>query len=409
MSSGTARHAFASVHPPAARITQRIEVQFEYPIVFTDQMLDPSNHDLLWCLSRPPHGAGPVRIFTVVDAGVAEAWPDLADRWSSYFAANPASVHLCGAPREVPAGEAAKNDPSVVANLRHDFAQARLDRHAIVVAIGGGAVLDAVGYAAATTHRGIRLLRVPTTVLAQNDAGIGVKNGINGEGVKNFVGTFAPPMAVLCDAQWLATLSTRDRRAGIAEAVKVALIRDAQFFDWLERNHHALAHHEPATEQTMIRRCAELHLEHIGRSGDPFESGSARPLDFGHWSAHKLEQWSGHTLRHGEAVSIGMALDVCMAQTLGWLSSGSAKRIVGVLRALGLPTWHEALGELDAQGRPRICEGLEDFREHIGGDLDITLVTDIGASRSLHEVSDAAVAAGIEELRRHQAAVAGVS
>src|SRR4029079_4140447 len=116
-----------------------------------------------------------------------------------------------------------------------------LDRHAFVMAVGGGALLDLVGYAAATTHRGGRLLRVPTTVLAQNDSGVGVKNGVNAFGVKNLVGTFAPPFAVINDLRFLQTLEPRERVAGMAEAVKVALVRDASFFEWMEAEAAGLA------------------------------------------------------------------------------------------------------------------------------------------------------------------------
>src|SRR5262249_48180532 len=150
-------------------------------------------------------------------------------------------------------------------------------------------VLDAVGLVAATSHRGIRLIRVPTTVLAQNDSGVGVKNAVNLKGSKNFIGTFAPPFAVLNDLALIGNLPAREKIAGMAEAVKVALIRDAAFFQWLEQNIDALSLFERPAMAYMIRRCAEIHMRQIAEGGDPFESGSARPLDFGHWSAHKLE------------------------------------------------------------------------------------------------------------------------
>ena len=150
----------------------------------------------------------------------------------------------------------------------------------------------------------------PTTTLSQADSGVGVKNGLNAFGQKNFIGTFTPPFAVINDFNLLATLAPRDKRSGYVEAVKVACIRDANFFDELERDAGQLAAFEPAAMKQLIRRCAELHLDHIATSGDPFEAGSARPLDFGHWAAHKLEQLSDFHICHGEAVAIGIALDV---------------------------------------------------------------------------------------------------
>lgn len=406
MSSGTEHPATSPVGTPSARILQEIAVRFAYPVIFCEDMLACDQGDLHWALTRLSTRGERIRVYAVADAGFLAAWPDLDDRLNAYFLHHADTLELCGAMRCVPGGEAAKNDPALIPQLRDDFARARLDRHAVVLAFGGGAVLDAVGYAAATTHRGLRLVRAPTTVLAQNDAGIGVKNGVNTGGVKNFVGTFAPPAAVLCDHRWLTTLSARDRRAGLAEAIKVALLRDETFFRWMQENVAALAARDPAAEQRMIRRCAELHLEHIRSAGDPFESGSARPLDYGHWAAHKLEQLTDHELRHGEAVSIGMALDACCAANLGCLSAPTSTQILALLAALGLPIWHDALAQTDASGCPIVYPGVEEFREHIGGPLDITLLTGIGACRSHHTMSVADVQGSIARLdaeRRHHA------
>src|SRR5262245_48475167 len=229
-----------------------------------------------------------------------------------------------------------------------------IDRHAFTIIIGGGAVLDAVGFATATTHRGVRTIRVPTTVLAQNDAGIGVKNGINAFGAKNFLGSFAPPWAVINDAAFLSTLPARDKRAGLAEAVKVSLIRDPVFFAWLREHAAGLHDFQHDLLVRSIRRGAELHLQHIALGGDPFELGSARPLDFGHWAAHKLESLSSHRLRHGEAVAIGMAIDTRYSVEAGLLSPEDGDIVIGLLRALGFDLWDEALELKDARGKPRV-------------------------------------------------------
>ena len=198
-------------------------------------------------------------------------------------------LHLLAHPEVIAGGEQVKHDPELVTRLQRRLVELGIDRHCYVVAIGGGAFLDMVGFVAATTHRGVRHVRVPTTVLGQNDSGVGVKNGVNAFGVKNLLGTFAPPFAVLNDSSFLRTLHPRDRIAGIAEAVKVALIRDRVFFEWLEAQVDALRACAPEATARMIRRCAELHMRQIAHGGDPFETGSARPLDYGHWSAHKLE------------------------------------------------------------------------------------------------------------------------
>ena len=178
----------------------------------------------------------------------------------------------------MPGGEACKNDPEQLFALQGWLQHCHVDRHSCLVIVGGGALLDMAGFAAATTHRGVRVVRMPTTVLAQNDSGVGVKTAINAFGAKNFLGAFAPPFAVLNDYDFIASLPRRDRIAGIAEAVKVAAIRDRAFFDWLDANAEALAAGDDEAMQWMIRRCAELHLNHIGQGGDP--SSSAAP---GRW------------------------------------------------------------------------------------------------------------------------------
>jgi 3-dehydroquinate synthase len=308
-------------------------------------------------------------------------------------------MRLAADPAEVAGGEAAKNDPEALGWLQAGFHAAGLDRHSFVLIVGGGAVLDMVGYAAATTHRGLRIVRVPTTVLGQNDSGVGVKNGVNALGTKNLLGTFAPPFAVLNDRRFLETLSPRDRVEGMAEAVKVALIRDLPFFEWLEAHAARIAAFEAEAVAYSIRRCAELHLAHIAGSGDPFEAGSARPLDFGHWAAHKLETLTTHALRHGEAVAIGMALDCRYSVETGLLDEGSLARICNVLEALGLPTWDDALSRRDATGLPLVLRGLEEFREHLGGELSLTLLRGLGHGVEVREVEEAALLRALDWLR----------
>src|SRR5205823_11964169 len=191
------------------------------------------------------------------------------------------------------------------------------------------------GFAAATAHRGVRHVRIPTTTLSQADSGVGVKNGINAFGKKNFIGTFSVPFAVINDFEMLGSLPPRDKRAGYIEAVKVACIRDPDFFAAIEQDASRLREFEPGSMERLIHRCAELHVQHIATSGDPFEFGSARPLDFGHWAAHKLEQLSEYKIRHGEAVAIGIALDTIYSRKLGHLDAASAARVLDLLEALG--------------------------------------------------------------------------
>jgi 3-dehydroquinate synthase len=369
---------------PTNHHLERFSVEFEYPVAFVRGALEPAERTLAWAIARrEPERRHPV--FVVLDGGLAFARPELYDEVTRYCAAHASTLELRGEPFVMPGGEQAKNDPALVTALHAELAQARLDRHAAVIIIGGGAVLDAAGYAAATAHRGLRTVRLPSTVLAQCDGGVGVKNGINGFAAKNFVGTFAPPFAVIDDFDMLTTLPLRDARAGMAEAVKVALVHEPSLFAWLEENAAALSEADPEPLATLVRRCAGLHLAHISGGGDPFETGSARPLDYGHWAAHKLELMTGHGLRHGEAVAIGMLLDARYAERQGLLPSADLERIENLLLALGLPLYHPALAERRGE-KLAVLTGLEDFREHLGGTLSITLLEGIGRAREVGDI-----------------------
>jgi 3-dehydroquinate synthase len=400
-----ARSTRAAAGPPDEAPTvlvQRFAVPFEYPVHFTSDVLAPENPTLALAVTRlEPERRH--RVLPVLDAGLAEAWPRLAEALAAYADAHPAAMVLAGPAEVLPGGEACKNDPALPGYLRARMQALAVDRHSFVMAFGGGAVLDVAGYAAATTHRGVRLVRVPTTVLAQCDGGAGVKNGVNAFGVKNFVGTFAPPFAVVNDARFLDTLPARERRAGLAEAVKVALIRDRAFFDWLGEWADALAAGEPGALGEAVRRCAELHLAHIVSAGDPFEMGNARPLDFGHWSAHKLESLTAHRLRHGEAVAIGLALDARYSADVGLLAPAALEAICDVLERLGLPLWDAALEVAGPDGRPAVLRGLDEFREHLGGDLTITLLAGLGRGVDVGTIDTERMRRALDWLRERSA------
>jgi len=385
-------------HSTQARTTthwQRFSVPYEFPVVFTEGVFDPENPALRGVLARL-EPAKRHRCVFFADDGLGEA---LLASIQAYAARHGDAIALACAPLAVPGGEKIKTELHFVESMQQKLFDLHLDRHSFVIAVGGGAVLDAVGLVAATTHRGVRHIRVPTTVLAQNDSGVGVKNGVNLQGVKNFVGTFAPPFAVINDLEFVLSLPDRDKIAGMAEAVKVALIRDGGFFAWIERHMDDLATFERQALATMIRRCAELHMRQIGHGGDPFEMGSARPLDYGHWSAHKLESLTRHHVRHGEAVAIGMALDARYSVLAGLLPEGGEERICALLEYLGFDLWHPALAKTGPKGEWAILEGLKDFQEHLGGELTITLLAGIGQGVEVHEMDTARVREAMQWLR----------
>ncbi|MBD2507734.1 3-dehydroquinate synthase [Nostoc muscorum FACHB-395] len=369
-------------------IHQRVSVTFNYEIYFTQNLFELKNPTLAQVISADEE-TKPKKIVAVVDAGILKYQPELVKQLVAYTKFYGEVLAIAAEPMIISGGEAAKNDRTLVEQIQQLIETAGLCRHSYVLAIGGGAILDLVGYAAATAHRGIRLIRVPTTVLAQNDSGVGVKNGINAFGKKNFLGTFAPPYAVINDSAFLTTLDDRDWRSGIAEAVKVALIKDAKFFDFIHSHSKALGRRDMDAMQQVIYRCAQLHLEHIANSGDPFEMGSSRPLDFGHWAAHKLEHLTNYRLRHGEAVAIGIALDSTYSYLAGLLDCSEWQRILDTLSALGFTLYVPELAHKLSQLEHPDClfHGLTEFREHLGGELTLTLLKSIGKAIEVHEVN----------------------
>lgn len=384
-------------------IRQRFAVTFDYAVAFTRDAFDPANPTLADTMGTAEADPRP-RCLAFVDMGVLAGHPALPEAIAAHFAARDDLPALVAPPKLLPGGEAVKNDPALIGQMHDAILGHGIDRHSYVLAVGGGAFLDAVGLAASTAHRGVRLVRMPTTVLAQNDSGVGVKSAINLNGAKNQIGTFAPPWAVVNDAAFLDSLPQRDRIAGMAEAVKVALIRDGAFFEWLERSADALTLFEPDAVAHLIRRCAELHMRQIAEGGDPFEQGSARPLDFGHWAAHKLETLSRNHLRHGEAVAIGIALDTRYSVLAGLLPEGEDLRVAVLLEHLGFRLWHPALARVDAAGRRQVLAGLEEFREHLGGRLTITLLAGIGRGVEVNAIDAALVESTIDWLSAREAA-----
>lgn len=384
------------------RLERTITVSWRHQVFFQDGVFDRFNPTLRDVLVNGE--ARPARVLLVVEEALVRSRPGLPAEIEAYFAAHAPALELVTPPVVMEGGERVKNAYFHVSEVHAHLDRHHIDRHNYLVAVGGGALLDMAGLAAATAHRGVRHVRIPTTVLAQDDSGVGVKNGINAFGKKNFIGTFAPPFAVLNDFTLLATLPARDKRAGCVEAVKVACIRDAMFFAELESDASALARFEEGPLRRLIRRCAELHLDHIATGGDPFETGSARPLDFGHWAAHKLEQLSEFRLRHGEAVAIGIALDVLYARDTGLLAAAAAERILALLEALGFDLYTAELHYEDSAGRLLVLGGLEEFREHLGGELTITLLRDIGIGVEVHTMNVPQVVRAMAELRaRHEA------
>ena len=379
-------------------IHQRISVEWDFPVVFTHGIFRKGNPVLVDALDRlNEHRVHRTMVF--IDSNVAAAHPQLAQGVRDYFATYAGRIVLATEPTVVLGGEAVKNDFGLLDGFIRQMLEHHMDRQSFIVIIGGGGVMDAVGLAAALVHRGLRQIRVPTTVLGQNDAGVGVKNGVNFLGGKNALGTFAPPFAVLNDFEFLRSLDQRDWLCGVAEAWKVSIIRDRPFFEWLCGHSTRFPARDDVAMEALVRRCAEIHLEHIRTNGDPFEYGRARPLDFGHWSAHKLELMSGFRISHGEAVATGVLLDSLYARKEGWLTSSELDRIVRGLRESGFTLWFDELDRRGPDGRREVFGGLEDFREHLGGELTVTYPKGIGSRHEVHKVEMALMEQAMLDLR----------
>ncbi|MFT4115082.1 3-dehydroquinate synthase [Bradyrhizobium sp.] len=380
---------------------QSFSVAYEYPVVFTRDAFALGNRSLIDVLARrEPHKRHRCLIFA--DQGVLTSLPDLSCQIENYAAAHAGRMDLVGPLVPVPGGEICKNDPDTTPRLLEALSRHAIDRHSYTIAIGGGAVLDAVGYASAIFHRGVRHIRFPTTVLAQDDSGVGVKNAVNQFGLKNLIGTFAPPWAIINDSVFIDALPPREKRAGMAEAIKVALIRDGRFFEWLESHADELIRFSRPHMDHLIKESAALHMRQIAHGGDPFEMGSARPLDFGHWSAHKLEQLTRNEVNHGEAVAIGIALDTRYSVLSGRLAAGEDERVARLLEQLGFSLWHDALEHADAHGHLLLLKGLSDFREHLGGELTVTLLAGIGKGLEVHEMDDRLISQSIDWLKQRK-------
>lgn len=381
-----------SLHRPPQEDSLDItfSVPFTHRLRVTDDVAGVDFGELADVIHRGADGHA--RVVVWADGDVRDA-SDRVDQIAERLTETP-GVRMIGAVRTIRGGEAAKNSPRLIEQLLGDIHQANLDRRSYIVVIGGGAVLDAAGFAAAVAHRGIRLIRLPTTTLAQADSGVGVKNAINFFEKKNWVGTFAVPWCVINDAGLLETLPDRDFRSGFSEAVKVALLKDRQHFDWLCGQASAIRRREMGATRRAIHQSCLAHLRHITEGGDPFETREARPLDFGHWSAHKLEPLADYRLRHGEAVAIGVAID-CLYSTLKFgFPERDAIRVCRCLGELGIRLWAPEIEPID-----RLLDGLEEFRQHLGGRLTVTMLSAVGQPIDVHEVDAAAMRQAILRLK----------
>eukprot|EP00903_Cladosiphon_okamuranus_P004230 g4228.t1 len=370
----------------------QIPVTFTHRVVFTRSAFVSGNGMLRDLLEE----GGGRRVLVFLETAVAEAQEGLVERIGTYFA--PLDFDFRGV-RTFEGAEPCKADDRLVKDVWSEIDLAGIDRHSYVLVIGGGAFLDAVGFATSTAHRGVRLVRFPTTTLSQDDSGVGVKNAINSFGKKNWIGSFSVPYAVVNDFDFLDSQPEEAAISGLIEAVKVALVKEKGFFEWIEENCSGLKARSPEVFQECVKRSAMLHAKHIAYGGDAFENGSSRPLDFGHWAAHKMEAMTDHVLSHAEAVSVGLALDTVYSAGIGLLGVREMERVLAVLEKLGLPIYHPALDWVGKDGERLVFSGLNEFREHLGGRLTVLLLKDLGEGVDVHEFDLEVLEKSIARLR----------
>ena len=380
-----------SDHPAENQLNVSFNAHFVHRVRFTENLLG-NEQDILADLIEGSGEQKP-RVQFWLDQHVAEANPQFVQKLRDFSDSFADRFLRIGNVQIVPGGETIKNDIHVLERMLKVFHVSDLDRRSYVIVIGGGAVLDAVGFAAGIAHRGIRLIRIPSTTLAQADSGMGVKNAVNLFGKKNWIGSFVVPWAVVNDEALLATLSNRDYICGFAEAVKVALLKDAQLFERLEREALKIKERTSTESQNILRSAAMLHLRHITEGGDPFEMLEARPLDFGHWSAHKLEAMCKFSIRHGEAVACGLAIDTIYSSLKHGLPATVADRVIQLLTNIGF-----GLDYLDQVDRHMLLAGLEEFRQHLGGRLTVTMLEGIGAPKDVHQIDREAMMTAIDKV-----------
>jgi len=257
---------------------------------------------------------------------------------------------------------------------------ARCGRDTLIVALGGGVIGDLAGFAAAIYQRGVALLQVPTTLLAQVDSSVGGKTAINHVQGKNMLGAFHQPRAVITDVATLDTLPERELRAGLAEVIKHALALDLRFVEWLEKNIDELLARERSALVYAVRRCCELKAGVV--AADERESGVRSLLNFGHTFGHAIETGTGYgAWLHGEAIAVGMVMAAELSARAGLIAAADVHRVRSLLRRAGLPITGPALGA------ERLLELMAIDKKAAGGRVRFVLLDSVGAA-SLREAVD---------------------
>lgn len=381
--AGRASTRFAAM---AVRLEQRVDVPASFPIRFVRGLLDPDTDALADLLP----GTG--QVLAVVDPYAPEQ-PERVRALLAGYRDRGRLARYTVVPLATTERTKTMDQVTRVLRAAEALGLAGGDR---LLAIGGGTLLDLVGYAAYLYRHETPYIRVPTTLVGMIDAGVGLKVGVNVNNHKNLLGAYHPPLACLCDMAFLSTLATAELRCGLAEAIKIAVVCDAHLFTLIERHHADLltARDTPAVRE-IVDRSTSAMLRQL--SANPFEEDLRRLPDFGHEFGHALESLSGYRLRHGEAVAIGMALSCCLAARAGLLPDADLRRLLALLRRAGLALF-DPVCDPDALWRRLHDEVLP----HKAGRLHLVVPSRIGAGDfidSLDAISPAMLRAACADLR----------
>lgn len=369
----------------------------EFPVRFARGALRAASRELLAVLRRREPFARH-RVLFVVDAGLAKARPAVVEAAAGYARAHRGSLELAAAPLVVPGGESAKERDELGRWLRARLLAAGLDRRSHVVIIGGGALLDAAGFVAATTAGGLRATRMPSTLAAQAAACVSLRSAIHVPGARDAKGCLAPPFGVVVDSALLEGLDERERASGLACAAAAALAGDADFFHWLCDHAVALAAGEREPLETLVRWSLRLALARASEQ-DALACGGQPAPGPGEWAGRAVEELCAGRLRWGECLAVGLAVDLLLSRELCGLDPHACEGALGLLRRLSLPAWDRCL-ELETDGRPALLESLEQSRRRAAGQLCVPLLHDIGQTLELDAVDEAAVVRAVETLKR---------
>jgi 3-dehydroquinate synthase len=277
-----------------------------------------------------------------------------------------------------------------VARIFDALMDARMNRDAAILALGGGVIGDMAGFAAACYQRGIDYVQIPTTLLAQVDSSVGGKTGVNHPQGKNMIGAFHQPRCVFADISTLNTLSDREYRAGLAEVVKYGLIYDSSFFEWLEHNTAALARRDTAAVMYAVQRSCEIKAEIV--AADEREQGLRAILNLGHTFGHAIETASGYgTWLHGEAVAAGMVLAADLSARIGWISAGDYDRAIQLMKQLELPVAPPKIGAT------RAFELMGMDKKVLDGRVRLVLMRKLGKADVVGDYSKQALDATLQQ------------